>query len=117
MSTPYAGNGIRMRPAASRAGPGRVHYGPQPVVLRIPQTFRQRLRIQQFQRRWKNIKQDLPPQLSRRHSEDPEADEKLQSEMILIFVACSWYDLDRRRYRNWFVPGIWGTSLKLWCIG
>ncbi|KAI0088652.1 amino acid permease-domain-containing protein [Irpex rosettiformis] len=29
--------------------------------------LRQRLRIQQFQRRWENIKEDLPPQLSRSH--------------------------------------------------
>ena len=33
----------------------------------------QRRRIQEFQKRWSSIKQDLPPQLSRRHSK------------------CSWY--------------------------
>ncbi|KAK7682321.1 hypothetical protein QCA50_014525 [Cerrena zonata] len=67
MSSIHAGNGIRVRPAPSRAGLGRVHYAPPPAVLKIPKTLRQRLRIQQFQRRWKNIKQDLPPQLSERH--------------------------------------------------
>lgn len=32
-------------------------------------TLRQYLRVQQFQQRWENIKEDLPPQLSRSHSE------------------------------------------------
>lgn len=38
-----------------RAGTGRL--------------LRQRLRIEAFQQRWENIKEDLPPQLSRSHSE------------------------------------------------
>jgi hypothetical protein len=36
--------------------------------FRVPQQTRQRRRIAEFQSRWQNIKDDLPPQLSRRHS-------------------------------------------------
>ena len=46
--------------------PGRHYENPLPANPSA--LLRQRLRIQQFQRRWARIKEDLPPQLSRRHS-------------------------------------------------
>ncbi len=57
--------GLRAR--GSKFAP-RVHYVDPPVTSIPAGLNRQRLRIQQFQRRWQNIKEDLPPQLSRRHS-------------------------------------------------
>ncbi|TCD65856.1 hypothetical protein EIP91_002117 [Steccherinum ochraceum] len=49
---------------AGRTSP-RVAF--QTPAIRPSRLLRQGIRIAQFQQRWENIKQDLPPQLSRRH--------------------------------------------------
>ncbi|CAL1713779.1 unnamed protein product [Somion occarium] len=67
MSSAVGGNTVRVRLTAARSASARVHYAPAPPTAKPSRIFAQRLRIEQFQRRWKNIKQDLPPQLSRRH--------------------------------------------------
>ncbi|KAH8082453.1 amino acid permease-domain-containing protein [Cristinia sonorae] len=66
---PSAFSGIPSNGLRSRVSAGRTHnrVAFQTPTIRPTQLLRQRLRISQFQQRWENIKQDLPPQLSRRH--------------------------------------------------
>ncbi|KAI0793105.1 amino acid permease-domain-containing protein [Irpex lacteus] len=72
-----AGLGVRFRLNSTDARPF-ASFGTSPTASgqipspnlnsgRTGRILRQRLRIQQFQRRWENIKEDLPPQLSRSH--------------------------------------------------
>lgn len=58
--------GLRAR--GTQANRPQVHYADCPPERHMG-LLRQRLRVRQFQRRWDNIKEDLPPQLSSRHSE------------------------------------------------
>ncbi|KAK7689427.1 hypothetical protein QCA50_007219 [Cerrena zonata] len=63
MTSYYREDGIRHRTKYPSSTPRKVQF-----VRPVPsQLNKQRLRIQKFQRRWNSIKQDLPPQLSRRH--------------------------------------------------
>lgn len=59
--------GVALR---ERIVPRRVHVAEPPKVSKPPRfnLDRQRRRVFKFQRRWKHIKEDLPPQISRRHS-------------------------------------------------
>ena len=58
----------RLKPSPLEKGPLRVRIeDPQPTPRRRLQE--QRERILKFQRRWERISTDLPPQLSRKHSE------------------------------------------------
>ncbi|KAJ3476941.1 hypothetical protein NLI96_g10806 [Meripilus lineatus] len=58
--------GVALR---ERIVPRRVHVAEPPKVSKPPRfnLDRQRRRVFKFQRRWKHIKEDLPPQISRRH--------------------------------------------------
>lgn len=52
-----------------------VHYAEGTAGDRPPRPLTgQRLRIQQIQKRWERIKDDLPPQLTRRHSTSDASD-------------------------------------------
>ncbi|KAJ3549374.1 hypothetical protein NM688_g5183 [Phlebia brevispora] len=53
-------NGDARRPSVH----GALNGGPPPPLTALQ---KQRIRIRQFQEQWKQIKEDLPPQLSRRH--------------------------------------------------
>ncbi|KAH9919190.1 amino acid permease-domain-containing protein [Epithele typhae] len=61
MATPLHASGLRDRPKPYQK---RVEFQELPFRSRFQQ---QRERILKFQRRWERIKEDLPPQLSRRH--------------------------------------------------
>ena len=74
----------RRRPYVAR--PRRVHYvEPSETTAAAPRHARyssldkQRLRIQQFQRRWQSIEKDLPPQITRRHSKSQALDDGTRS--------------------------------------
>ncbi|KAI0073009.1 hypothetical protein K474DRAFT_1604052 [Panus rudis PR-1116 ss-1] len=60
-----AGVRTRVVPQGPRKSSRRVQHAPPPP--KPLKNLAQHLRIQKFQRRWKYIKQELPPQLSRRH--------------------------------------------------
>jgi hypothetical protein len=124
------GHGVRFRidnielqrPAS---GPATPLSSPAPDNGRPGRLLRQRLRIQKFQQRWENIKEDLPPQLSRSHSE-------LFLTVILASRSIdqytrnsSWYDIHRYRTFEFCQPKpnlvlrrchrYWSFS-RIWCM-
>ena len=102
-------DGLRTRGQHDSAAP-RVHFARQAPPLQTSNSFRQRLRIQQFQRRWENIKEDLPPQLTRRHS----TSRITRTSLTMIMSTCSRNDIHRRcdRYRT--VRGLWCCFEERW---
>ena len=112
--------------ARSRSLPPRHVQIQMPEAEQRPPLARQRSRIQLFQQRWQNIKDDLPPQFSRRHSEYWHCSRVLiiiniltiSVGMISIGQWCSYTcvftdrDMSRTRRRNWhrLIPRFFGED-------
>lgn len=108
MTSYYREDGIRHRTKYPSSTPRKVQF-----VRPVPsQLNKQRLRIQKFQRRWNSIKQDLPPQLSRRHSECILTKQFSFESRLAVMELFSWNDIDWRCHWDWVIPRIRGKITR-----
>ena len=97
-------DGLHARPIHPKPHDPHVHYAEPHIPRRVAAKLRQRLRIQQFQQQWQNIKADLPPQLSRRHSKCRSLRLVRQSSAKPLPRIVSRHDLHRWCHRYRFIP-------------
>ena len=89
---------VRRSRTAREGGTPRIAF--QYSTARPSRLSRQRDRIAQFQQRWQRIKDDLPPQLTRRHSESR-------------IISHSIYSLTLSKVGMISIGGVIGTGLFL----